>query len=628
MATFLIRTLMDSRYFYGVRTMAADLLSHCHGVGFFHLDKAFQTFYCLPGSPMTRSNDFSNRADYIIQCAIPKAMAKIRAPDGKVPIEVRQFFIDKLKFNDNSNNVYSDCYYVATLMACLAESLTSVLGQQPDEFALGDANEEEIRWRDTELQKMAIHEIERYRRIDEWIPSFQNLYSVTSLSCLLRLMTSKTIPRRVSDFLPYTQPGNASEVRLKAFEAVAQLGMMASQSVLTYCLLSLATDASSYFRQKLWEWIWIGLGVALFSEQPHETGQVAPVTEGLVLEQTSTVNRHDYVRRRESIDSALDALKAQLEAFAALPDTLVSALASDTIGPSDYLELLDICEVVYEPIDKLIVPLKYPRYWTCKHTGKGKLIFSPNGKIRTKPYDPKRFPFADKLPKSAAANTSTKPQLLRLKTNQRSASPDLKRRRESVTADEMAEPPAKIRITNKRQPSQASPTPPQAAIPHAPKVPSTNASRRPSIIASASQPSPPMASPAPLAPPIAQAPARMATSPPRPVVASPMSTSSARRKQSLVVKLKIGRDRLIKLDPEVASPQAMQDIPSPASSADVPLAQIPSSKPSAAPSPAPPVQPVTNGSAGVASEQRRGDSPVLPPLERKQTIKLNFKSRS
>lgn len=108
-STVLIRTLMDQRYFHGIRTAAAAVLaknakSEVGWIGSFHLEKAFQEFFCYPGSPMTRSNDFTDRASYYIQCAIPQAMAKIRNPSGHTPYQSRNFLFEKLKFNDNSNN--------------------------------------------------------------------------------------------------------------------------------------------------------------------------------------------------------------------------------------------------------------------------------------------------------------------------------------------------------------------------------------------------------------------------------------------------------------------------------------------------------------------------------------------
>ena len=111
-STVLIRTLIDQRYFHGIRTAAAAVLAknaknEVGWIGSFHLDKAFHEFFCYPGSHMTRSNDFTDRASYYIQCAIPQAMAKVRNASGHTPFQSRNFLFEKLKFNDNSNNEVS-----------------------------------------------------------------------------------------------------------------------------------------------------------------------------------------------------------------------------------------------------------------------------------------------------------------------------------------------------------------------------------------------------------------------------------------------------------------------------------------------------------------------------------------
>lgn len=65
---------------------------------------------------MTRSNDFSDQRLYRLQCVIPRAMAGIRDSAGKAPAEVKRFFLDKLKFNDNSNNQVCSISNCAILM--------------------------------------------------------------------------------------------------------------------------------------------------------------------------------------------------------------------------------------------------------------------------------------------------------------------------------------------------------------------------------------------------------------------------------------------------------------------------------------------------------------------------------
>lgn len=108
-STILVRTLMDGRYFHGIRTTAtAALAQHAKDelgwIGFIHLEKAFHEFFCFTDSSMTQPNDFSDRASYYIQCAIVKAIATIRDNDGKAPMRTRRFLLEKLRFNDNSNN--------------------------------------------------------------------------------------------------------------------------------------------------------------------------------------------------------------------------------------------------------------------------------------------------------------------------------------------------------------------------------------------------------------------------------------------------------------------------------------------------------------------------------------------
>lgn len=112
-STILVRTLMDRRYFHGIRTAAAQALARTakeelNWVGLLHLEKVFQEFFCFPNSPMTRSNDFSDRTAYYIQCIIPQAISRVRDRHGKVPLRAKRFLFEKLKFNDNTNNEVSD----------------------------------------------------------------------------------------------------------------------------------------------------------------------------------------------------------------------------------------------------------------------------------------------------------------------------------------------------------------------------------------------------------------------------------------------------------------------------------------------------------------------------------------
>ena len=100
---------MDQRYFYGIRTAAANALAKCAKdevgwIGLFHLEKAFQELFCYSDSTMPRPNDFSDRAAYLVQCAIPETIAEVRDLSGKATPRVRKWLFEKLRYNDNSDN--------------------------------------------------------------------------------------------------------------------------------------------------------------------------------------------------------------------------------------------------------------------------------------------------------------------------------------------------------------------------------------------------------------------------------------------------------------------------------------------------------------------------------------------
>ena len=101
----------------------------------------FKTYFCLSDAVskdrILRRNDFSNFQQYFVQCELPSALAKIRMPSGMTPHGISKFIESLIKFNDNSKNAYLDCYWKATLVEALANTLSrgvqgNVLLTKPD----------------------------------------------------------------------------------------------------------------------------------------------------------------------------------------------------------------------------------------------------------------------------------------------------------------------------------------------------------------------------------------------------------------------------------------------------------------------------------------------------------------
>ncbi|KAL6159487.1 Transcription initiation factor TFIID subunit 2 [Exserohilum turcicum] len=386
-STFLVKTLMDNRYFHGIRTMAAMVLAQSalkrtEWVGLFHLMKAFRELFCLPNSPMTRSNDFSDRSMYLIQCAIPRAIAKIKGEDGRSPLEAKRFLLDLVRYNDNRGNDYSDDHYIATLMRCLAETLTKT-------NVNSELSHEE--WaQEQDFMNKAIGELTRHQRLDEWIPTYQNVYTTTALDCAFKLVTSRVVPFKPTEFMQYAQLGNADNVRLKAWECLVRLGMFRKDSVMRFLVHEIKSDPSPYFRKQMLRIFGLAIGQVATGDvwAPEKAAETAADT--LVVENEASNAERASALARQTLEGALKGLKSDLQGHQTLRSVLEEALKSTALSLNDVIEILDICDMIFDDkkVNKLPVKLALPRYWRIEHIGKAVLRFKQTNKFRTTPKRP------------------------------------------------------------------------------------------------------------------------------------------------------------------------------------------------------------------------------------------------
>ncbi|KAF1932211.1 uncharacterized protein M421DRAFT_98393 [Didymella exigua CBS 183.55] len=505
-STFLVKTLMDGRYFHGIRTMAADVLAQSakqslDWIGLFHLKKAFQDLFCLPGSPMTRSNDFSDRSLYLIQCAIPKAIARIKGEDGKAPMEAKRFLLDLMRYNDNRGNDYSDDHYISTLMRCLAECLISVPSGVVSDFDFRAQAEE------FDFTKKAIEELTRHQRLDEWIPTFQNIYTTTGLECTLRLVMNRVMPFKPSEFSQYAQLGNADNVRLKAWECLVRLGIFRKDSMSRSLMHEIRSDPSPYFRKQLLLILDLAVGQIATGEvftptKPQES------TGALVIDQGADNSARVSSLARASLAGALNGLKQDLVNNMTLRLVLEEALNSRTLSLSDMTHLLDFCDMVFRDRRKNALPVKlrFPRYWKVKHLGQAKLQFTQTEKFRTKPL----HPLVKEAPPAPAPAPALVPALAPVQAPTQ-APVELPR------AVSVQPPPAPVVPPKLTAPSVTAPSKPKLSLKFG-KPKSGNASSPPpsALARSHSTFSPPIkhASPAPMSAP----PSRKASPAPQPAV--------------------------------------------------------------------------------------------------------------
>ncbi|KAI1827481.1 hypothetical protein F4861DRAFT_492841 [Xylaria intraflava] len=388
-STILTRTLLDPRYFYGIRLMAAEELprhavqEQVDWIGLRHLQKTFQHFFCKPGTTTPRPNNFSDKRQYMIQCAIPEAMAHIRGEDGKCPKEARRFILGLLQANNNSENAYSDQFYICRLInavaICQIPDEKKVKSQMTMSLSFGDGDDEdemmvdEIDTEPEEFRDLALEEIERYRRRDEYAPSFQNCFTVAALDALCRLMKADVIPKNPLDFVQYLQDKTCDVVRIKACESLIELDFLSNPEFLRFLFSLISTDPSPFVRDQLFKLLCRGLASIAIGERPDsgkETPQFAKEGLNLVVEQDISDDRQRAKARKEDLHAALAALKEQTRDNEELQVAVWKALDSPVLTVAERINLLEVCALLVDDDPALMVKFKLPEAWAVTCAGK------------------------------------------------------------------------------------------------------------------------------------------------------------------------------------------------------------------------------------------------------------------
>lgn len=380
-STIETRTVMDRRYYHGIRTMAVeDLAKHAtddlNHIGLAQLIMCYRSFFCyktvgksgIQYPPMP--NDFQDKAQYAIQVAIPGAIARTRK-NGRCSRDGRGFLMDLLLFNDNTENDYSDVFWIATLLEALTTSLI------PEKYAGRDVlidsldmeNEDDREFRG--FIEKTIEEIDKYRRMDEWTGTYQNVWTTTALDCKMRLMKARVIPVSPLEFVQYLQDDNYDLVRIKAFDCLIELNMLSKTPIFKLLLSCMTTDKSPYVRDRLFKIFCKGIAAVAFGENKSFQREPEPVVavddSGLIIDVgDAEINQRKLeAARTEDITKAIAALKDELKGKAELQTAMWSAFNSPVIGLKEKVQLLEICAAMFEADDSLLVTINYPRVWRC-----------------------------------------------------------------------------------------------------------------------------------------------------------------------------------------------------------------------------------------------------------------------
>ncbi|CEG37059.1 transcription initiation factor tfiid subunit [Plasmopara halstedii] len=152
--------------------------------------------------------------EYEIKKSIPKALAMVRAQNGKSPPEIETFLLQLLTENDNSKNyvemddqsqVADDCYYVGNLVL----SLSVLSFDRPARSEEGDV--------------LVVREILRYLHYDQVQPSYNKTITVCCLEALCNFVLAGCCEEKIVNFYSFSSPKHSNFVRKAAIESILRL---------------------------------------------------------------------------------------------------------------------------------------------------------------------------------------------------------------------------------------------------------------------------------------------------------------------------------------------------------------------------------------------------------------------
>ncbi|ODV98012.1 hypothetical protein PACTADRAFT_63704 [Pachysolen tannophilus NRRL Y-2460] len=375
-SSILVRTLMDERYFYGVRLEAAMGLAKFakEEVGFIgmkHLLKAFHELYCFKTNYIPLPNDFSNFTKFFVLKIIPKALSSIKLSNGESPIEIRKILLNLLKYNDNLNNQFEDCFYIAIIIQSLFTAIQNSGGFLIDR----ETGDKEV----VNFLQEANDEISRILKLDKYLPSYHNIITLAILKEKIKLARLGLCKLSHKELIAYTNPALGADIRLLAFEGLLILGGLKNTPILNYFFTVAKLDKSPRIKSGLFNILAKVISVAAIHGTPsvlddeefeqvyHQQEVDNNTTEGnggsgvIFIEDGSNKNELNSRRdafARATISGAIEILRRDYSFGTTLRKQIWDSLHSCLIDIHSKRNLFDICDILYVPKDSFTITLE------------------------------------------------------------------------------------------------------------------------------------------------------------------------------------------------------------------------------------------------------------------------------
>lgn len=404
--TMLTRTLLDSRYFYGVRIAAAKALAGFstqanHFIGLDYLIRAFRQMFCFENSYIPKSNDFQDFGDFFLQKAIPLFLARVKDDNGNSPPVTRGLLYNLLKYNDNSSNDFQDCFYITTLVESVVQSVVHEVPTNIDFHLEKELHKD----RGTKFLRKVVEEINRIHKLDRHVPSYHMTISVACLEQKIHLARCNLYDLSFEDLLHLTHCKNDKQTRLAAFKGLFLLGGLKNGEILRYFLhVCLLEKTSSSFRSALIRVLADSISEAAihgnpsmlddpefksleaFFDKKRNLGNMVIVEESHSLE----MNLRRDALAKATVKGLISILRRDLAIGVGLQKTLWELLHLSLLSLGDKKTVFLLCEVLYDAVSCFPVHIPVPcvsfeelkKKIVAKNLGDGKVVIKREGRFR------------------------------------------------------------------------------------------------------------------------------------------------------------------------------------------------------------------------------------------------------
>lgn len=407
-SSILTRTIMDKRYFYGVRLEACRALAryivrdfepNSFSGGAKHLIKVFRELFCYENSNIPLNNDFTNFQEYFLQKHIPQYLTLVRNERNETPSFVKQFLLDLLTYNENSENPYDDSHYRCTLIQSVVDCALTNRG-------------------DRDYLNKALEQLRRNQNLEEWMPTYQLLVKNSILSAKLRLgveglydmsdlnkillLTSGEETKTAEASVPRLREGS-QDLALTAFKVLLVEGGLKNREALKYFFENLCFTPDVYMMDHLADTFVSAVDfVVMHKLQELLDDDVDYMIEKINSESvsleggnedTSGIVEEDYVhelrerkeqKMRSTVRGLIHLLRRQFREYAPLKKILWEVLHTPVLTLYQKKRLFDVSRILYCLLESYDIKLPMPRdkKLVAKDIGDHKVVIKREGLLK------------------------------------------------------------------------------------------------------------------------------------------------------------------------------------------------------------------------------------------------------